>query len=345
VRYLSLVLIMFLSGKLADASEPSALWIDADPGCHRPGWSDVDDCLAIAHLLAERRPVVRGISSVFGNSPRAATRDDLYRVLELIGIPGRRINQLALAEGASDPRSDMATPATRAIVAALERERVGIVALGPLTNVAAVLRQRPDLASRIAFVIFVGGRSPGESFKLPEQRLLHFHDQNVQFDTAALRAVLASAVPLKLVPFHTTIRMRVTTAALAEALSLTPALRSAAERWESLWALRLGVAGFVPFDLVAASLVTTRGAFSCVNVHVEVVDPGRALTHRRRQMVLTRSVGDSRVVRCELRPDLALREMLSREPGVRRGGWIASTPEAGLPGVQRRWSEQRKHDA
>ncbi len=281
-----LVVTLVFATNMAAASEVPGLWIDADPTCDRPGWNDVDDCLAIAHLLARRGPDVRGISSVFGNSPQAATVERLGKMLAQIGAPIELIDGLVLAEGASTARSDTATAASHALVMALERERLGIVALGPLTNVATVLRLRPDLRSRIAFVVFVGGGSPGMSFKLPQQQLLHFHDQNVQMDIAAVGQVLASGVSLRLLPFQAAIGMHTSTPELAMALPLAPELLAAAERWQLLWHERLGITGFVPFDLVAAAYVTNPAAFVCRAVTATVVDPRRALTRRRRHLVL-----------------------------------------------------------
>ena len=49
--------------------------------------------------------------------------------------------------------------ATRALTAALEKEKLTILAIGPVTNVATVLKHRPDLASQIEEIVFCLGQN------------------------------------------------------------------------------------------------------------------------------------------------------------------------------------------
>ena len=52
------------------------------------------------------------------------------------------------------------TPATAALAAALRERRLTYLALGPLTNLATLLRSEPTLRDRIVRVVFLGGQRP-----------------------------------------------------------------------------------------------------------------------------------------------------------------------------------------
>jgi inosine-uridine nucleoside N-ribohydrolase len=69
---------------------------------------------------------------------------------------------------------------------------VTVLAIGPMTNLAMVLRLRPDLEKKIGRLVFMGGslHAPG-----PDGRLAEF---NFWFDPEAAQIVLRSAIPQKI---------------------------------------------------------------------------------------------------------------------------------------------------
>lgn len=121
------------------------LWVDTDCALGAPR-GDVDDGFALAALLRSPAVVLRGVSSVFGNTD-AATAARCARAL--VSVAGAR---LPVLEGAA--RAGHETDAAAAIAALPDGARV--LALGPLTNVAAALRRDPSLAVRIE-IATVGG--------------------------------------------------------------------------------------------------------------------------------------------------------------------------------------------
>src|SRR5687767_1766905 len=129
---------------------PHRIWIDTDAACGHSARTDPDDCLAIALLAGARDFEIAGISTVAGNAPLEAaertTRELAARLSADLGRP------LAVHTG------------HRGLEAALEGGPLTVVALGPLTNVAAVLDARPDLRPRVARIIAVMGRRPGHIF-------------------------------------------------------------------------------------------------------------------------------------------------------------------------------------
>jgi inosine-uridine nucleoside N-ribohydrolase len=114
-------------------SDLARLWIDTDAACGHGARTDPDDCLAIALLARAAGDRIAGISTVAGNAPP--------EVVE------RTTRELA-ARLSATLRVYSGSDAQQAMTAALEHSPLTVVALGPLTNVAAVLDARPDLRSR-----------------------------------------------------------------------------------------------------------------------------------------------------------------------------------------------------
>jgi inosine-uridine nucleoside N-ribohydrolase len=82
-----------------------------------------------------------------------------------------------------------------------EQESLTIVALGLLTNVATLLKNRQDLASKITKIALMAGKYPSELFHPGQQRWFHFSDFNVSQDPRATEVVLYSSVALTLISF------------------------------------------------------------------------------------------------------------------------------------------------
>jgi inosine-uridine nucleoside N-ribohydrolase len=114
------------------------VWVDTDPGLGLP-FVDVDDAIAIHALLAAGVPVA-GLSTCFGNAR-------LARVHAVAEDLGRRW-ALPVHRGAAGPL-DTSTPAVEALCA----HRGVVLAIGPLTNIAAALRR----GARWSRLIVLGG--------------------------------------------------------------------------------------------------------------------------------------------------------------------------------------------
>ncbi|GAC1529996.1 MAG: hypothetical protein NVS3B10_26270 [Polyangiales bacterium] len=155
------------------------LWIDTDVALG--AWTgDVDDGWAIATALRGAPDRVLGLSSVFGNTDAETAHRcarELLRAMKREDVP--------LVRGAA--RAGHVTEAADAI-AALPRG-AHVLALGPLTNVAAALGRDRSLAERIT-VSFVGG-NPSSLGRWPPLWPFEF---NLAKDAAASHAVFASAV-------------------------------------------------------------------------------------------------------------------------------------------------------
>lgn len=260
---------------------PHRIWVDADPACGEGPRVDPDDCVALWYLMRETDVAIAGVSTVFGNASLDVT-DAITR--DLVPKLKPRQGAVPVYRGAEAPLAEIRhteTEAERALIGALEAEELTIVALGPLTNIAAALQARPDLRSRIEKIIAVMGRRPGHIFHPAEGSgegtlLGHgpvFRDFNVAQDPDALRMVLEQDIPLVLLPYEAAREVEIDDQALARIASRGDDGRWVAERarsWLKYWQTDIGRDGFYPFDLMAAMFVKEPKRFACANVHAEL---------------------------------------------------------------------------
>ena len=181
--------------------------IDTDPGA--------DDAIAILMALAWRGLDLVGVTTVGGNVPLArGTRN----ALALLQYAGRQ--DVPVARGAARPcrgsfgysytfhgRSGLTRrlpqPRTRPVEAGateflagtLEQNtgQVTLVALGPLTNLAHLLKQYPTALRQVASLIVMGGAVDREGNVTP------YAEFNFHSDPVAAHSVLSSGIPLTLV--------------------------------------------------------------------------------------------------------------------------------------------------
>jgi inosine-uridine nucleoside N-ribohydrolase len=178
--------------------------IDCDPG-H-------DDALAITLALARPELEVLGITTVGGNATLANTTRNALRVLALLGrtdvpVAAGAVQPLVrpletatevhgasgldgadLPEPASAPRPEGALEFLRATLDAAPAP-VTLIPVGPLTNIALLLRTYPGIASRVAQISLMGGGmvhgnwTPAAEF-------------NIWVDPEAARIVFRSGLPI-----------------------------------------------------------------------------------------------------------------------------------------------------
>jgi inosine-uridine nucleoside N-ribohydrolase len=208
--------------------------LDCDPG-H-------DDAMAI--LLAAASPGIdlRAITTVAGNQTVDKTTLNARRVCSVAGIHGvpiaagrdrpLRRERMVAAEihGASgldgvdwgepsvgtDSRDGVDVIVAEATAGA---EPLTIVAVGPLTNVAAALRQEPAIAARLDRIAIMGG-AVGLGNWTPAAEF------NIYADPEAADIVLRSGVPITLAPLEVTHRALATDSVIERIRALdTPVAR------------------------------------------------------------------------------------------------------------------------
>lgn len=191
---------------------PLPLIIDSDPG--------LDDALAIGLALARPELEVLAVTTVGGN---ADVRHCTENALRLLHAYGR--DDIPVAEGAAGPLvgtvvratevhgeggigTTQLPPATATVrsegavelIARLLREHpdpVAIAPIGPLTNIALLLRLYPGLASRIAHLSIMGG-SIGEGNSTVSAEF------NIYADPEAADIVFRSGLPITMMGLDVT---------------------------------------------------------------------------------------------------------------------------------------------
>ncbi len=262
------------------------IWIDTDAACGRDRRTDPDDCFAIA-LLAQAPGVdVVGVSTVFGNAPREyvdrTTNELAARLSAATGgsLPVYSGSAKSLEQGVS------LAPAHEALQAALERGALTIVALGPLTNLAVALGNRPELRSQVARLVTVMGRRPGHLFHPAEGADAGFlfghgpvfRDFNFVQDVRAATQIVAMNLPTSFIPYDAARAIELTSRDLDRLASSGGAITWVAQNsrdWLEYWQDDIGRRGFYPFDLLAASYVIHPHRFECASVRAWIGDDAR----------------------------------------------------------------------
>ena len=150
--------------------------LDCDPGR--------DDALAIAIVLASTAEIeLAGITAVAGNVPLALTYRNARFICDLCGFP-----EVPVHAGAGGPLARKAVTGTRAhgesglegmevdvtpvtvepggalafmneTLRAAEDDEITLVAIGPLTNLAILVADSPELLPKIRQIVLMGGAS------------------------------------------------------------------------------------------------------------------------------------------------------------------------------------------
>jgi inosine-uridine nucleoside N-ribohydrolase/uncharacterized membrane protein YdjX (TVP38/TMEM64 family) len=254
------------------------LWIDTDAACGVGERTDVDDCFALALLIRERAHDIVGISTVLGNAEHAATYKKVLELVDMMRLEG--IGPVPVHAGSANPR-DAGAPALAGLRDALAQGSLTIISLGPLTNIAAALAERPDLHSNVSRLVAVMGRRPGHLFHPTEGSgsgtlLGHgpiFRDFNFVKDSEAASSVLAMRLPITLIPYDAGRRVVLTAPDLeriGQSGRTMSWISAQSQDWLTFWRRDIGAAGFSPFDLVAAVYFLEPMLFKCAGVRVVV---------------------------------------------------------------------------
>ncbi|RXJ74437.1 hypothetical protein CS022_02185 [Veronia nyctiphanis] len=260
---------------------PLNLWIDTDitVGAKKISflhYKDVDDGYALGSLMHSPEVEIVGISS---------TRANTLDINESTSIAKRFVRDFgsesySVYKGSSSTFDCTRAELPEAVVAlidALEKSPLTILAIGAFTNLAILLHARPDLASRIERVVAVAGReSVNETFISGSYQRKPFRDLNFEFDVSAFNVVVQSGVEVDLVPFSVCKQVWVD---LEELLALrvgNPMARFLAEHtfgWWLEWEVVFGARkGFNPFDMVAAAYMINRDWFTTEGRKAKIVE-------------------------------------------------------------------------
>lgn len=237
----------------------------------------MDDAFALLLVFQSPSLEIAGLSSSYGNAPLATTDRVARRLARDFATPPLPVHTGARkADDLGRP-----TAATQALASALRQRRLTYVALGPLTNLATFQMRHPRLARRIDRVVFVGGERAADSLRFGRDGWLKIHDANVVKDPAAVRALLASEIPITLAPAEVGARLMLTPPEMRTLAQAGEGGRFLARRtqfWLPFWRHLVGREGGPLFDalaILAASdpaLVETKSSFARLDGHLLISD-------------------------------------------------------------------------
>ncbi|GIE29884.1 pyrimidine-specific ribonucleoside hydrolase RihA [Actinoplanes italicus] len=198
--------------------------IDCDPG-H-------DDALALLLAVGDPRLDVRGVTTVAGNQTLDKTTTNALRILGLAGVADVPVaaghdrplsGELTVAEdihgasGLDGPDLDVPVGAVAGIHAvelmrrliAGTAEPVTLIATGPLTNVASLLRDHPEVRPGIDRIVFMGGSTE-------RGNTTPYGEFNIVTDPEAADIVLRSGLPVTMIGLNVTHQALATPEVIAE---------------------------------------------------------------------------------------------------------------------------------
>lgn len=206
---------------------PRKIIIDTDPG--------QDDAVAILMALASPQELeILGLTVVAGNVPLDLTSLNARKICELAGrfdikifngaaaplarplVTAEHVHGKSGLDGVDLPAPTMALQTQHAVdfmIETLRREACGTVTLcplGPLTNIALALRKAPDIASRIAQIVMMGG-----SF-FEGGNVTATAEFNIYVDPEAADEVCRAGIPIVMLPLDVTHKALVTRSRIAD---------------------------------------------------------------------------------------------------------------------------------
>ena len=218
--------------------------LDCDPG-H-------DDAIAILLALGSPRISLSAVTTTFGNCSLADATRNARQVLTLAGavdVPvaagasgplsgtaelGNYVHGASGLDGPALPAPELEADPRGAVpvmldVLASAAQPVTVVATGPITNVATLLREHPDTRDGIHEIVFMGGST---------ERGNHtpYAEFNTFADPEALQVVLGAGIPVTMVGLNLTHQACATPAVVERMRAMPHDVGQVAAAWMGFFA-------------------------------------------------------------------------------------------------------------
>jgi inosine-uridine nucleoside N-ribohydrolase len=189
-------------------ASPQLVFLDTDIG------DDIDDAFALALVLRSPELHLLGITTAFGDTRLRARLVDRY--LAAVGrtdIPvavgvatdaPNHFTQAAYARGGPDRKHGDGVDFLLAQIRA-HPGQITLIGIGPLFNVQAAIQRDPETFRKLRRVVIMGGSVyRGYDGGKPGADLPPGPEWNIKCDPAGLKALLASGVPVFMMPLDST---------------------------------------------------------------------------------------------------------------------------------------------
>ncbi len=271
---LFLVFPSAIAAEAADVKKKTIpILLDTDIG------TDVDDAFALALILASPELDLRGVTTV-GSEPQTRARI----VCRFLTAAGR--NEIPVAAGATpQPAEDiekqgryakhagdnlprLSRPVKDTAVDFLfqqlkaQRGELTLVTIGPLTNIARLLREHPDSKPWIKRIVLMGGSvRVGYNGKAPPEV-----EWNIRCDIPAAQSVFASGIPLVVAPLDATTMLKLKESLRRKLFEAKNALTEQVRTLYQLWGEKTPTL----FDPVAVALCFDERFCTMEDLRLEV---------------------------------------------------------------------------
>lgn len=273
-----LLCVLGLAGGTALGQSAAPVILDTDIG------TDIDDAYALAALIHRPELELLGVTTVSSDAgARARLAAKLLQVAggkwakvpvyAGISTPVQYMKQVEWAAGFTSPslhESGAIEFMRRAINA--RPGQVTIIAVGELTNVAALLEAEPGIAKKLRAISLMGGSIyrgyAGGSKPEPEW--------NIKSNAKAARTVFESGVPLLVAPLDSTADLKLTAEMRVAVFARGVPLNDALAALNSIWRHTNTWKGEHPtlFDVLAVELVAPRRPYELTALHIDVAADG-----------------------------------------------------------------------
>ena len=262
--------------------------------------TDVDDALALAFALRHPQIELAAVTTVSGDTRRRAQIAAKLIALnggprpevaagrgEPLGGQGRMFWGGHEGRGLLEEGEDISISprdGVDLIVDTLLAEEMEVVAIGPLTNLAAALEREPRIAQRIRHLTLMGGFFQGA--ELQRVALPFSVEYNLNADPQATIAVLSAPIPTSCVPADVTMRTYLLDEHVrrleTSADPLLQALARLVRLWTPVLASLFGIAGVslpqglaaIPHDPLALATLVERHFLTTEMLPVAVSEAG-----------------------------------------------------------------------
>jgi inosine-uridine nucleoside N-ribohydrolase len=262
----------------ASAQKPQPVIFDTDIG------TDIDDAYALVALLRRPELDLLGITTV--SSDAVARARLAAKLLHVAGGSSARIpvyagistatqymKQVEWAAGFSAPNLH-----TAGAVEFMRREinrrpgEITLIAVGELTNIAALLESEPGIGRKIRAISLMGGAvyrgyAPGSP---PEP------EWNIKSNAKAARAVFTSGVPLLVAPLDSTADLKLTPEMRVRIFAVGKPINDALGALDQVWRYTNHWKGDQPtlFDVLAVELVNPHQPYELTSLAIELTGEG-----------------------------------------------------------------------
>jgi purine nucleosidase len=258
------------------ATEPRPVILDTDIG------TDIDDAYALVQVIHSPELKLLGVTTVSGDAVARARlaakllavagRSDIP-VLAGISTAPQYMAQTEWAKGFTSPalHNSGGVDFLRQQINAHPGE-ITLIAVGELTNIAALLESEPGIGKKVKAIALMGGAvrrgyAPGSK---PEP------EWNIKSNAKAAQTVFASGVPLLVAPLDSTADLKLTPEGRVRIFSHGVPLNDALAALNSIWRHTNTWQGVDPtlFDNLAVALVATPSIVALTPMHLTVEPDG-----------------------------------------------------------------------